>query len=252
MCIRDRLNSVVFVGGWKLSDTFRIGAFLHSNIEQNTPKNLSLSDKTPLLGGFLIWKEQGKTLGYRVKLAYAAQKKKAVLRRPVVGETEKGRGATEIWADNFVAEVQYGHRLAAHTIVRPYLAARQALISQDGYTETGISFPLTFNGIDDKSSTLLLGTKFDKILTPQLALKGSVGIEHDIIHTVNRIEPTGLTGLTTVNLEESFNRTRPVVSVGLDYYLSSNQRWSGIAQYQELPYQSMTETNVYIHYTIGM
>jgi hypothetical protein len=229
-----------------------MGAFLHSNVVQNTPANLSLSDKTPLLGGFLIWKEKGKTLGYRLKLAYAAQKKKAILTRPVAGETAKGRGETEIWADNFVAEVQYSHRLNARTIVRPYLAVRQALISQDGYTETGISFPLTVNGIDDKSSTLLLGTKFDTVLTSQLALKGSVGIEHDFIHTVDRIEPTGLTGLTTVNLEESFNLTRPVVSVGLDYYLSSNQRWSGIVQYQELPYQSMTETNVYIHYTLGI
>ena len=115
-----------------------------------------------------------------------------------------------------------------------------------------MSFPLTFNGIDDKSSTLLLGTKFDRVLTSQLALKGSVGIEHDFIHTVNRIEPTGLTGLTTVNLEESFNRTRPVVSAGLDYYISSYQRWSGVIQYQELPYQSMTESNVYIYYTMGV
>ena len=172
--------------------------------------------------------------------------------RPVAGETAKGRGETEVWGDNFVAEVQYSYRLNAQTIVRPYLAVRQAEIDQDGYTETGISCPLTFNGIDDKSSTLLLGTKFHRVLTSQLVLKGSVGIEHDFIHTVDRIEPTGLTGLTTVNLEESFNLTRPLVSVGLDYYLSSIQRWSGIVQYQELPYESMTETNVYIQYTMGI
>ena len=185
-------------------------------------------------------------------MAYAWQTKQAILTRPVVGGTAKGRGETQVGAENFVVELQYSHRLNDTTIVRPYLAARQAHISQDGYTETGISLPLTFNAIDDKASTLLLGVKFDTVLTPQLTVKGSVGIEHDFIHTVNRIEPTGLTGLTTVNLEESFNRTRPVVSVGLDYYLSSYQRWSGLAQYQELPYQSMTESNVYIYYTLGM
>ena len=105
-----KLNSVVLVGGWKLDDTFRMGAFLHSNVVQNTPANLSLSDKTPLLGGFLIWKEKGKTLGCRLKLAYAWQTKEAILTRPVAGETAKGRGETEVWGDNFVAEVQYSYR----------------------------------------------------------------------------------------------------------------------------------------------
>ena len=133
-----------------------------------------------------------------------------------------------------------------------YCAARQALISQNGYTETGINSPLTFNKINDKSSTLLLGTKFDMVVTPQLLLKGSMGIEHDMIHTVDRINPTGLTGLTTVNLEESFNLTRPMISAGWDFRLSPYERWSGTVQYQELPYQSMTETSVYFNYTIGM
>ena len=247
-----QLNGVVLVGGLKLDDTFRMGAFFHSNIDQKTQANLELSDKTPLLGGFLVWKEKGQPLGYQLKLAYAWQKKEAILTRAVVGDSEKGRGQTEIGAENFVAELQYSHRLNDNTIVRLYCAARQALISQNGYTETGINSPLTFNKINDKSSTLLLGTKFDMVVTPQLLLKGSMGIEHDMIHTVDRIEPTGLTGLTTVNLEESFNRTRPVVSAGWDYYISSYQRWSGVIQYQELPYQAMTESNVYIYYTMGV
>ncbi|WP_269621757.1 hypothetical protein [Prochlorococcus marinus] len=33
---------------------------------------------------------------------------------------------------------------------------------------------------------------------------------------------------------------------------SANQRISGTLQYQELPYLSKTETNAYLHYTIGL
>ena len=39
---------------------------------------------------------------------------------------------------------------------------------------------------------------------------------------------------------------------GWDYYISSYQRWSGVIQYQELPYQAMTESNIYIYYTMGV
>ena len=76
-------------------------------------------------------------------------------------------------------------------------------------------------------------------------------MEHDINHSVDKLEPTGISGLTTVSLDNSFNGTRPVVSAGFDYELKPNQRISSIFQYQELPYQSKTESNAYINYTIG-
>jgi hypothetical protein len=39
--------------------------------------------------------------------------------------------------------------------------------------------------------------------------------------------------------------------LGFDYALKPNHRLSGILQYQELPYQSKTESNAYLYYTIG-
>ena len=150
-----------------------------------------------------------------------------------------------------MAELLYSYQINNGTVLSPYLAARRALIKQDAYTETGASSPLSFNKIEDKSTTLLLGLKFNTDLSHNLSLKGSLGVEYDINHSVDKLEPTGISGLTTVSLDNSFNRTRPVVSAGFDYELKPNQRISSIFQYQELPYQSKTESNVYINYTIG-
>ena len=84
------------------------------------------------------------------------------------------------------------------------MAARRALIKQDAYTETGASSPLSFNKIEDKSTTLLLGLKFNTALSRNLSLNGSLGVEHDINHSVDKLEPTGISGLTTVSLDNSF------------------------------------------------
>ena len=84
-----------------------------------------------------------------------------------------------------------------------------------------------------------------------MLLKGYFGVEHDITHTVDRLDPTGITGLETVNLDESFIETRPVISIGLEYNLTPNQRLANTLQYQELSYQSKSKSNAYLYYTYG-
>ena len=248
---KTRTNSVVWVGGYKLSDTLRVAGFYHRNLSHNTPVSFKLSDKTPMTGGLIVWNQKPNKLGYQLKLANAYQQKNATLTREVVGSSEEGKGQTVIEAESYVAELQYGYQLSDDTVLHPYFAARSAVIKQDAYTETGLSSPLSFNEIKDKSTTVLLGLKFNTRLSQKLSLKGSLGVEYDIEHSIDKLAPTGISGLSTVSLTDSFNKTRPVVSLGFDYALKPNHRLSGILQYQELPYESKTESNAYLYYTIG-
>jgi hypothetical protein len=248
---KTRTDSVVWVGGYKLSDTLRVAGFYHSNLSHKTPASFTLSDKTPMTGAVVVWNQKPNKLGYQLKLANAYQQKNATLTREVVGSSEEGKGQTVIGAESYVAELQYGYQFSDDTVMRPYFAARSAVIKQDAYTETGLSSPLSFNEIKDKSTTVLLGLKFNTRLSHNLSLKGSLGVEHDIEHSVDKLAPTGISGLSTVSLTDSFNKTRPVVSLGFDYALKPNHRLSGILQYQELPYESKTESNAYLYYTIG-
>jgi len=248
---KTRTNSVVWVGGYKLSDTLRVAGFYHRNLSHKTPASFKLSDKTPMTGGLIVWNQKPNKLGYQLKLANAYQQKNATLTREVVGSSEEGKGQTVIEAESYVAELQYGYQLSDDTVLHPYFAARSAVIKQDAYTETGLISPLSFNEIKDKSTTILLGLKFNTRLSHNLTFKSSLGVEHDIEHSVDKLAPTGISGLSTVSLTDSFNKTRPVVSLGFDYALKPNHRLSGILQYQELPYESKTESNAYLYYTIG-
>ena len=248
---KTKTSSVVAVGGYQATDKLRVGAFLHHNVSHRTPASFRLSDKTPLVGGLIVWNQKLNKLGFQIKLANAYQQKNAAVTREVVGSSEEGKGRTVIEAKSFVAEVQYGYQFNDALILRPYFAARSAVIKQDEYTETGASSPLSFNEIKDKSITVLPGLKFNTRLTSNLSLKCSVGIEYDIDHSIDKLAPTGISGLSKVSLSEAFNKTRPVVTLGFDYMLKSNHRLSFAFQYQELPYDSKTESNAYLYYTIS-
>jgi uncharacterized protein with beta-barrel porin domain len=202
------------------------------------------------LGTFLVWNEKENKLGYQFKLGNAFQQKNASITRPVVGTSVEGLGKTVIGAESYLAELQYAHRFSDTTILKPYFAARHVSIKQDAYTETG-KCALTFNKIKDKSNTILSGLKFESALTSKFSLNGNFGVEHDVNHSINKIKPTGISDLTTVSLDNSFKRTRAVVSAGFDYYFSPAQRLSAVFQHQELAYESKTESNAYINYTIG-
>ena len=70
--------------------------------------------------------------------------------------------------------------------------------------------------------------------------------------TTVTISATCNNGLSTVSLDNNFNQTRPIVTLGFDYNLSSSEKISATFQYQELSYESKEETNFYIYYTIGL
>jgi hypothetical protein len=252
---KTRTKAIVLIGGYKLSDSIRVAGFYHRNYEHATPKNFKLSDKTPLLGGLIVWNQFSNGLGLQIKLATAFQKKHATLIREVVGSSEEGRAKTEIGTKSRVIEFQQGYRYNDDIILRPYLAFRRATSRQDAYTETGIASPLSFNAIRDEMITALFGLKFNIArlgdLPDALSFRGSLGMEYDLSHSVSKIQAKGISGLAAVSLTESFNEKRPVASVGFDYEIKVNRKFSGTTQYQELPYENKNETNYYLYFTQG-
>ena len=70
--------------------------------------------------------------------------------------------------------------------------------------------------------------------------------------TTVTISATCTNGLSTVSLDNNFNQTRPIVTLGFDNNLSSSEKISATFQYQELSYESKEETNFYIYYTLGL
>ena len=245
---QSEIGGVVLVYGKKQSSNLRWGTFLHHNISYNTPSNFTLSNDTPMIVFYGVWNEKTDHTGLQFKIGNSYQATNAVITRPVVGVSDEATGNTSLYNNQVILELRNNKKISDSFTLSPYFATLYSQKYQKGYTETGIDLPLTYNKIIDTSMTAITGIKFRKNLNKDYSFFGTIGLEHDLTHQVSALSPTGVSGLTTVDLTKSHNPTRPVIAIGYDHQVTNNQILRIKAQYQELPYQGMNETNLYASY----
>ena len=245
---QSEIGGIVLVYGKKQSSNLRWGTFLHHNISYNTPSNFTLSNDTPMIGFYGVWNEKADHTGLQFKIGNSYQATNAVITRPVVGVSDEATGNTSLYNNQVILELRNNKKISDSFTLSPYFATLYSQKYQKGYTETGIDLPLTYNKIIDTSMTAITGIKFRKNLNKDYSFFGTIGLEHDLSHQVSALSPTGVSGLTTVDLTKSHEPTRPVIAIGYDHQVSDNQILRIKGQYQELPYQGMNETNLYASY----
>ena len=244
-------SAAVVTLGYKVSPNIRIGGFLDQSVTNNSPSGINLSNKNPMMGAFAYWNQNADGLGYQVKIANAYQDKDLTTTRDVIGTSEAGRGNTSLNSRSYVSELSYAFMYKENTLVRPYFALRHTSIEQDAYTETGVTTPLTYSAVNNRTTSALMGVKFKHALTPKANLIGSLGVEQDLHHKTDRLTATGIAGLTSENLASDLHRTRPVASIGATYDIAKTQRLSGEVLVQQLPFQSTAGATAYFNYMIG-
>ena len=245
---KSEINGLVLVYGKKESPNFRWGTFVHSNVSYNTSANLKLTNKTPLLGFYGVWNENDDHTGLQFKVGTSYEATNAKITRPLVGVSDQAEGNTSIKNNKVILELKNNKKISDKFILSPYFATLYSQKYQKGYTETGIDLPITYNNIIDTSITAITGIKFKKEINLKNIFYGSIGIEHDVSHNISALSPTGVSGLTTVDLTQNHRATRPVISLGLDHKIFNNQILKIKGQYQELSYGKMNETNLYLSY----
>ena len=246
-------SALVAVGGYKVNNHLRITGFIDEEVNSSSPKGVSIDNKGPMVGMSLVWNQHPDHLGFQVKVANAYQSKDFAISRTAVGDSEAGQGKTSMAVQSYIAEVSYQIRDGSDISYQPYLAIRRVLIKQDGYSETGVDNPLTFNTLKDQSTTVIAGIKTKYCLSDHLTINGAIGLEHDVNNDNDKLQATSSTisGLTAVDVNASVNKTRPVISLGATYHISSNQTVSMQTHYQELAYNSTSAKTTYMNYTIG-
>jgi hypothetical protein len=244
-------SAAVVTLGYKVNSNIRIGGFLDQSLNTHSPTGIDISNKHPMMGAFAYWNQNADGLGYQVKIANAYQDKDLSTIRDVIGTSEAGRGNTSLNSRSYVSELSYAFMFKENTLVRPYFALRHTSIEQDAYTETGVTTPLTYSALNDRTTSALMGVKFKHALTPKTNLIGSLGVEQDLNHKTDRLTASGVSGLTSENFSGDIHHTRPVASLGATYDITKTQRLAGEVLVQQLPFQSTAGATAYVNYMIG-
>jgi len=241
--------------GYKMNSNIRIGGFLDQNVNIQSPGSINIANKNPLMGLYAVWNKDASGLGYQLRLANTYQDKDVTTTRLAYGDTgEAGSGTARLNSQSYLAELSYAFQYQDKTLVRPYFGLRHTKLKRDGYSESsGAEYALTYDTLNDRSTTALMGARLNYQVTPKTTLTANLGIEQDLHHKVGNLTASNfdIGDLTPIAFNSNIKRTRPVASVGAFYDVTKAQRLSGTVTYQQLPFQSTGATSLYINYMIG-
>jgi uncharacterized protein YhjY with autotransporter beta-barrel domain len=241
--------------GYKMNSNIRIGGFLDQNVNIQSPSSINIANKNPLMGLYAVWNKDTSGLGYQLRLANTYQDKDVTTTRLAYGDTgEAGSGTAKLNSQSYLAELSYAFQYQDKTLVRPYFGLRYTKLKRDGYSESsGAEYALTYDTLNDRSTTALMGARVNYQVTPKTTLTANLGIEQDLHHKVDNLTASNIdiNDLTPIAFNSNIKRTRPVASVGAFYDVTQAQRLSGTLTYQQLPFQSTGATSLYVNYMIG-
>ncbi len=248
-------SSALIIGGYRLSNTIRIGGYLDQNLSQSTPGGIAqLNNGSPMVGVFGVWSQNPDGTGAEAKLSAGYANKGATLTRPVVGVSEAGSGSTSLTSQGVLGLLKYGFGLGNKTVVSPYAGMRYLVGGMGGYSESQsstVSSPLSYNAINNYTTTVLTGVSGVYKLSEKTSLLASAGVEKDTNANVGNLVTTG-NGYFNIAMNNNYRSTRPTASLGAFHDLSINERIGISAICRQEAYQALTSTTVMATYTVGL
>ena len=248
--------SALLIGGYRINDAFRVGAYLDQNLSATSPNSITnMSNSTPMGGVFGVWNQKADRTGLEVKTSLGYNSKSMTVTRPVVGTSEAGSGSTNLTSQGAAINFKYGIELGNKTIVSPYAGLRYTTTKMGGYTEgasSSVLYPLAYSSLSMNATTALAGIGATYKLDEQWSFMGSGGVEVDTQTSVGSYTVTNYAGLNPVTLNPTPNNVRPTATLAAYYAVDKNARIGLTGMYRQDSFTGMSSTTGLITYTIGL
>lgn len=247
-------TGALIAGSYRINENFRFGAFVDASVSSSAPAGFSLERRTPLWGVFGAWQASAGGLGPSVKLAYARNSSDLKVGRPdLFPLSEAGHGQSTLTSEAASIVGNYGLALADGWQASPYVGLRHTRIKLGSYSEdpTGMIFPLTYESLELKSTSLLAGVRFSGQVISNLTLNAGLGLEHDLDNNDPQYRASGLSGLTPIPFNGEKSKTRPVASLGATYQVTPSQALALRATYRQEVFDHSDSVTAYLTYSIG-
>jgi len=253
-------QAAVFMAGYQVPEQkVRFSVFVDQSIDNSSVSGVKLENHGPMVGFKGVWQQNYDGTGMIFSLANTYQSQDAKITRKVVFEdSEQGQGSTDIETQTYRAELMYGYLYNQDTFMNPYVALQYDIAEQDGYTESAsrqTSFPLTFSGVKDETTSIRAGLQLRHRLANQKTfLFGSAGLEHDLSSSSDDQVTASFQGYSfSADLNNDTNETRANALFGVDHFVSSTQKMTISVNYQELAWGGSSSDAItgFASYTIG-
>ena len=248
-------TSAMIIAGYKINDHLRIGASIDQNLYNTDVAQIaSVRSNTPLMGAFVVWNQNADKTGFETKVAAGYNNSDLNVNRSVVGTSEAGQGSTALNTLSESMTTSYAIKLGENYRLSPYAGVRHTSVSANGYTEqstANVTAPLSYNGLNQESTSALLGVRLAGQVYKNTTVQTSAGFEEDTQNAVNNYSATGIAGLSAITFNPNIQRTRAVVNFGASYELAKGHHLGFNTIYRQESFQGVDTKMAYVNYSMG-
>lgn len=248
-------TSAMIIAGYRINDHLRIGASADQNLYNTDVAQIaSVRSNTPLMGAFVVWNQNADKTGFETKLAAGYNNSDLNVNRSIVGTSEAGQGSTALNTLSESITASYAFKLGENYRLSPYAGVRHTSVSANGYTEqstANVTTPLSYNGLNQESTSALLGLRLAGQVYKNTTVQTSAGFEEDMQNAVNNYSATGLAGLSAITFNPNIQRTRAVVNFGASYELAKGHHLGFNTIYRQESFQGVDTKMAYVNYSMG-
>jgi len=251
-------TAALLVAAYRPHPNWRVGAYVDQSLANNS-SNVSYSGSTtPTWGLFGAWVQNPEDqTGIEVKVSAGVASNGVTFTRNAYynyGFSESGNGSTTISSMAAQLTAKYGFAVTNNTLVTPYVGGRYSNGQMGAYTEgtsSNVNFPISYNQLNNYTSTVLAGVQGAHKLNEMVGIFGSVGAEKDTTYNIGNLTTTGNFN-STVAMNNNYQSTRSTATIGTYYDLSPKERLALTGLYQQSPYKGVSSNTVLATYTVGL
>jgi autotransporter-associated beta strand protein len=247
-------TSAMIIAGYRINDHLRIGASADQNLYNTDVAQIaSLRSNSPLMAAFVVWNQHADKTGFETKLAAAYNNSDLHVNRTAVGTSESGQGSTALNTLSESMTTSYAFKLGENYLLSPYAGVRHTSVSANGYSEhstANVTSPLSYNGLNQESTSALLGVRLAGQIYKNTTIQTSAGFEEDMQNSVNNYSATGLAGISAITFNPSIQRTRAVASFGASYELAKGHRIGFNTIYRQESFRGIDTKMAHVNYSM--
>jgi len=234
--------------GKKIDKHWRVGAFADKSFGDLVVGGVKDS-ANPLVGVFANWNADGDGEGLTISAAAATASSNLSVNREGSLYSESAQGKTSTNGNAYQVKASYTTPLTNRTNISPYIGVRQTNFNTNGYTETGATYPVTYNSITQAKTDLLVGANVSHDFDDKWSGFVSAGVIKNLVNKQGTLSGTSnIIGLQNFSTPlTGSGSTTPVIGAGVSYDVTPNQVLGLSVGYQQ---QSGIKSGA-LTYTVG-
>ena len=243
-----KIQSGSLTVGKKINNHWRVGAFADKSFGDLVVGGVKDS-ANPLVGAFANWNEDGDGEGLSISVAAATASSNLNVNRDGSLYSESAQGKTSTNGNAYQVKASYTKPLNNRTNITPYIGVRQTNFTTNGYTETGAVYPVTYNGINQAKTDLLVGANISHDFDDKWSGFVSAGVIKNLVNKQGTLSGTSnIIGLQNFSTPlTNSGSTTPVIGAGVSYDVTPSQVLGLSVGYQQ---QSGIKSGA-VTYTVG-